>query len=134
MRKTKKILLIAGVIPLVILFIAAGSFISTANKMTDKLENLKFETINIKELPNGKYLGEYDMGLVYAKVEVEIANGRINKIELLQHDNMKGEPAEIITADIIVEQKIDVDAISGATASSQTIKKAVEIALLNQNQ
>ena len=68
MRKTKKILLIAGVIPLVILFIAAGSFISTANKMTDKLENLKFETIKkaakLKDVEDDEK--SLTMGLIYA--------------------------------------------------------------------
>lgn len=40
-----------------------------------------------------------------------------------------GKTAEVIADSIVDEQKIDVDAISGATNSSTVIKKAVENAL-----
>jgi uncharacterized protein with FMN-binding domain len=47
----------------------------------------------------------------------------------LEHRHERGKTAEVITDSIIDEQKIDVDAISGATNSSTVIKKAVENAL-----
>ena len=40
--------------------------------------------------------------------------------------NGRGKPAEIVADRIIQEQRIDVDAVSGATNSSVVIKKAVE--------
>ena len=53
------------------------------------------------------------------------------KIRILEHKNERGQAAETIVDQIVSEQKIDVDAISGATNSSKVIKKAVENALEN---
>ena len=53
-------------------------------------------------------------------------------IDILEHKNGRGSPAEVVTDRIIEKQKIDVDAISGATNSSIVIKKAVENALTGE--
>lgn len=47
----------------------------------------------------------------------------------MEHRHERGKAAEVVIEKIIKEQKIDVDAISGATNSSTVIKKAVENAL-----
>ncbi len=75
------------------------------------------------------YVGEYDVDFIYAKVEVTVQNGEITNINILEHRHERGKTAEVITDRIVDEQKIDVDAISGATNSSIVIKKAVENAL-----
>ena len=69
------------------------------------------------------------MDFVYAKVEVTVQNGVITNIDILEHKNRRGSHAEVVVDRIIEEQKIDVDAVSGATNSSTVIKKAVENAL-----
>lgn len=56
-------------------------------------------------------------------------NGEIANINILEHRHERGKTAEVIADSIVDEQKIDVDAISGATNSSTVIKKAVENAL-----
>lgn len=73
--------------------------------------------------------GLYDVDFIYAKVNVTVQNGAVTHITVLEHKNERGKPAEIVTDKIIAEQKIDVDAVSGATNSSTVIKKAVENAL-----
>lgn len=88
-----------------------------------------FEDINISDIPDGVYVGEYDVDFIYAKVEVTVQNGEITNINILEHSHERGKTAEVITDRIVDEQKIDVDAISGATNSSTVIKKAVENAL-----
>ena len=88
-----------------------------------------FEDINISDIPDGVYVGEYDVNFIYAKVEVTVQNGEITNINILEHRHERGKTAEVITDSIVDEQKIDVDAISGATNSSTVIKKAVENAL-----
>lgn len=87
------------------------------------------DDIDISEIPDGVYEGEYDVNFIYAKVEVTVQEGVIANITILQHKNGRGKSAEIITDRIVEEQKTDVDAISGATNSSVVIKKAVENAL-----
>ncbi len=88
-----------------------------------------FEEINISDIADGVYIGEYDVNFIYAKVEVTVQNGKITNINILEHRNERGKAAEAITNKIVDEQRIDVDAISGATNSSTVIKKAVENAL-----
>lgn len=88
-----------------------------------------FTNLDISNVPDGIYVGEYDVDFVYAKVEVTVQNGAITDIDILEHKNGRGKSAEIVTGRIIEEQKIEVDAVSGATNSSTVIKKAVENAL-----
>ena len=88
-----------------------------------------FKDIDISRVPDGTYVGEYDVDFIYAKVKVTVQNRVVTEIDLLEHRNERGKSAEIVTERIIEEQRTDVDAISGATNSSIVIKKAVEIAL-----
>ncbi|MBE5963268.1 MAG: FMN-binding protein [Lachnospiraceae bacterium] len=78
---------------------------------------------------DGSYIGQYDVGYIYAKVEVIVENEQIKEIKLLEHNNERGGKAELILSEILEKQTTDVDAVSGATNSSMVIKKAVENAL-----
>ena len=80
-------------------------------------------------LCHGVYIGECNVNYIYAKEEVTIQNGVITSITILEHKNERGKPAEAVIDEIIAEQRIDVDAVSGATNSSTILKKAVENAL-----
>ena len=93
------------------------------------VEEITFEEINISDVSDGVYIGEYDVNFIYAKVEVTVENGEITNINILEHRQERGKAAESITDKIVDEQKIDVDAIAGATNSSSVIQKAVENAL-----
>lgn len=88
-----------------------------------------FDEIDVANVSDGIYMGEYDVNFIYAKVEVTVVNGKIVNINILEHRHERGKAAETVIKKIIEEQKIDVDAISGATNSSTVIKKAVENAL-----
>ena len=88
-----------------------------------------FDEINIPDVSDGVYIGEYDVNFIYAKVEVTVQNGEITDIIILEHRHEHGKAADTVINEIIDEQRIDVDAVSGATNSSIVIKKAVENAL-----
>ena len=88
-----------------------------------------FDEIDIADVSDGTYIGEYDVNFIYAKVEVTVEDEEIVSINILEHRHERGKAAEKIIEKIIEEQKIDVDAVSGATNSSTVIKKAVENAL-----
>lgn len=93
------------------------------------VKDISFGKIEISSVPDGVYLGECDVNFIYAKVKVTVQNEKITDIDLLKHKNERGKSAEIIIEKIIENQRIDVDAISGATNSSVVIEKAVENAL-----
>lgn len=95
-----------------------------------RISSIEIENRNLCEIEDGSYEGEYDAGYIYAKVKVDIKDGRIEAITLLEHRHERGEAAEIISKKVMEEQRLDVDAVSGATNSSKVIKKAVENALV----
>ena len=93
------------------------------------VDSIVFENIELSDVEDGTYVGEYDAGYIYAKVEVMIEDGRIVSINLMEHRNERGKTAEVIVDNVVATQKIDVDAVSGATNSSNVIKKAIENAV-----
>lgn len=94
-----------------------------------KVTDIVWEDVNVADIADGIYEGEYDAGYIYARVEVEIRDGKMISITLLEHRNERGKAAECIIDDILEEQSITVDAVSGATNSGNVIKKAVENAI-----
>jgi len=58
-------------------------------------------------------------------------NHLISDIRLIKHINGQGGAAESIIPEVIAAQSIEVDAITGATYSSEVILKAIEQSLLS---
>lgn len=87
------------------------------------------KNINPTNVKNGIYTGSADNKLVQATVSVEVNGGRIKNIKILEHDTLLGKPGEKIIKSILGQQSLEVDAITSATYSSDTIRKAVENAL-----
>lgn len=96
----------------------------------NKIREIHIQDIDVSQVEDGTYVGEYDAGYIYAKVEVVVKNGVITELNILEHDNERGKAAEVITDKMVEEQKIDVDAVTNATNSSKVIKIAVQSALL----
>lgn len=63
-------------------------------------------------------------------MQVSVSNGILTDIKLLKHINERGEKAEQVIEDILNSQTLMVDGVSGATNSSNVIRKAVENALI----
>ena len=108
------------------------TYIIDFNNYQKNVESIEIDGINLESVEDGIYRGACDVGYIYAEVEVEIKDGVIVSINLLEHRNERGKRAEDIIDNVISEQKIDVDAISGATNSSNVIKKAIEKAITNE--
>lgn len=87
------------------------------------------ETIDFTQLLDGHYQGSYDNGLVAAEVETTVEDGKVTAIQLVKHQNGFGEPAEALIDRVLEQQSLSVDIVSGATFSSETILKAIELAL-----
>lgn len=93
------------------------------------IASISYDDINVSKIADGNHNGEFDAGYIYARVIVTVGDGKITSIDLLEHRNERGAPAEQITVDVISKQSLNVDAVSGATNSSKVIKKAIENAL-----
>lgn len=117
--KTLKIILV--IVMLIIAYIAYTMY--SVKKETSKI---KIEDVDFSKLRDGSYKGSYSIGVVKVETISTVDAGKINSIKILKHENGLGEKAEIITKQVIENQTLDVDTISGATTSSKVILKSIE--------
>lgn len=110
-------------------FTALIIYLSSVNNYKKEVEAITISDIDLSKIPDGIYTGDCNVNFIHAKVEVTMKAGEIADIRLLEHKNGRGKPAEAIINDIMKQQTLDVDAVSGATNSSKVIKKAIENAL-----
>jgi uncharacterized protein with FMN-binding domain len=106
--------------------IAISSMIGNYRRQVDAMH---IANVSLAEVPDGTCEGRYETLLVSADVRVTVKDHQIKEVELVRHDNGKGAAAEVITDRIVEAQSLEVDIVSGATASSKVILKAVENAL-----
>lgn len=123
MKKAGKILLCI-VIVVVVLGCGIGvfmrSWISQTYKRLDEVA-----TVDLTDVADGIYEGVEETELVKVTVKVEVKDHMIRDIQLIRHRNGKGESAEAMIPEMIGRNTSEVDAVSGATLSSKTIRAAV---------
>jgi uncharacterized protein with FMN-binding domain len=114
------------------LVLLVGMLLSDCQMMREfrqRINAIEIENIDLQQVADGEYEGEYDAAIVKARVKVIVKDHRIVDIELLQHENGRGKPAEVIPAQVVAAQSLQVDTISKATYSSKVILEAIEQAL-----
>jgi uncharacterized protein with FMN-binding domain len=114
---------------LLVLILAVAGVYAYLQKSLDQLVEMPISNIDLTKVEDGIYTGSYAKFPVDAKVKVTVKDHRITAIDLIEHGNGKGAPAEVIPGKVVEAQSLDVDAISGATYSSKVILKAIENAL-----
>jgi uncharacterized protein with FMN-binding domain len=124
----KIIALVIVTLLIVAAFIGFG-YLKTVEDYQEKVKTTSISGVNIAAVPNGVYYGEYDVDFIYAKVKATVQDGTLTDVELIEHRTDRGKSAETIVSDMVAQQRVDVDAVSGATNSSTVIKKAVQNAL-----
>ena len=127
-RRNKAVLIVISVLLVIGLF-AGGLYLKSIRDYKAKVNALTFDEIDLTKVEDGVYEGRCDTGVVRARVQVTVRDHRLESIELLEHENGRGTPAEAILAQMVQDQTTAVDAVSGATCSSKVIRKAVENAL-----
>lgn len=133
MKTKKRIIILIVALILVIGGVILARYLISVSQYQDKVSSITYVVTDLSGIPDGTYTGECDVGFIYAKVSVQVQEEQITGIQLLEHDNGRGSSAEGIEKRIVAEQKVDVDAVSGATNSSKVIKKAVDNALASAN-
>jgi len=127
--KKRKIALAAAVLILGIVLIGSARAVTDLVKYKKIIKEMTINEVDMTRIPDGIYRGSFDALLVSADVSVAVKDHKIIEIKLLEHNNSKGRAAEVIPDKIIQAQSLLIDAVSGATASSKVILKAVENAL-----
>jgi len=88
--------------------------------------------LDISKIADGTYKGTGEGFMGPIEVEVKVAGGKITAVTVLSHQETQGIADGAITGvpkSIVDGQKIDVDAVSGATFASKGLIEAVENAL-----
>ena len=125
----KKYIIISVVGIMVVCSVLAINYLKRINNYKEKVNNIVIDEVNLDNKKDGKYIGEFDADVISAKVEVEIKNKKISNINIVEHKNERGTPAEVIPQKVVDAQSLKVDVVSGATNSSKVILKAIENAL-----
>lgn len=90
---------------------------------------LEIGTVDLNTVADGEYIGVCQNKILIAVVKVRVQNHEITDIEVLEHKASYMGQAERIAGEVCAEQTLEVDAISGATFTSDTVLKAIENAL-----
>lgn len=91
-------------------------------------ESLEQSVEQLAQYKDGIYEGQHS----FIKVSVSIMGGKITGIEILKHGGGGEKYAQMLTpllGQIIESQSVEIDAVSGATVSSENLKQAVNDAL-----
>ncbi len=92
------------------------------------------DEFDLSRVVDGVYTGSAEGFMGPVTVEVTVAGGRIESIVVKSHSdtpNIAGPAFEELSGLIVAEQSLAVDAVSGATVSSQALVDAVRNALSN---
>jgi uncharacterized protein with FMN-binding domain len=94
---------------------------------------MELADLDLTTIQDGTYTGSYAMFPVEAVVEVTVHNYEITLVKIVKHNNGKGQSAEMVADRVVEAQSLQVDSVSGSTYSSRVILKAIENALLQQD-
>lgn len=123
MKKSKKIIL--GIVIFIAILVVGGVvFLGSSLKRLDEVP-----VVELTDVADGTYEGSEETPLVKVTVKVEVQDHKVSNIQLIRHQNGKGESAEAMIPEMISQNTSEVDEVSGATMSSKTIRAAVRNAL-----
>ncbi len=125
MKKIMKVMLVL----LCIVFMGVVGFKIWSAKMIKEARGLEDVSLDMSNVEDGIYEGHSELGPVIVDVKVTVECSKIIDIEIVEHQNGLGQSANIIVEDMVAMNTYEVDAVSGATVSSEIIMNAVNDAL-----
>lgn len=95
-----------------------------------EVKNVDIESIDLSQIEDGQYTGEYKNARWTNEVIVTVKDHKITDIEHTKSNNSAQiEVFKEIIENVINEQTVDIDTVSGATATTNSLLKAIEDAL-----
>ncbi len=91
---------------------------------------LEIQSVNLSEVSDGVYTGVYDNARWSNTVKVTVKDHKIISVDIIK----SGNSSQIMVLDEIIStvidrQQVDIDTVSGATATTNSLLKAIENAL-----
>lgn len=133
-KRAKSILFGTAAAFLLIAAVWGFSYLNRVSSYKNEINTLAVGDVDFSQVADGVYVGDCDVDFIYAKVQVTVENGKATDIQILEHRNERGAPAEAIIDAVVQKQSLSVDTVSGATNSSRVILKAVENAVSQKQQ
>ncbi len=123
MKKFLKILLV--IVAVFVLFSIVMSMVMAQGLKEGS--NLVINGIDLSAVQDGVYNGKYDAGRFSNQLNITVKDHKITKIEVVKDVTFASAAVtEAVFAKVIDEQKIQFDAIAGATVTSKAYLKAIE--------
>ncbi|WP_227834790.1 MULTISPECIES: hypothetical protein [unclassified Clostridioides] len=66
---------------------------------------MTFKKVNISDIADGTYVGECNINIISAKVEVTVKSGKILNINLLEHKNERGKKQKKLLIKYLTSKK-----------------------------
>lgn len=121
------LILLLALVVLAIVF--AGAFYYPYYTYQRDVARIRIQNVDLGTIADGRYTGRCDVGVLAATVRITVRDHRMVDLELLEHKNNRGQAANAIADDMFIQQRIDVDTVTGATNSSKVIQQAAYNAL-----
>jgi len=131
MKIWKKILIGLGIFVLIIIIFGVVFFFR-ARQMVKVIDNAVIEPVDLAQIEDGVYAGEFGDFLVNVKLEVTVQDHRITNIKITEQRSSPDHEARETVDRIIEAQSPEVDVVTGATGSSKSIMIAVQKALTGE--
>lgn len=104
-----------------------------ATKDLSDIKAVELGVIELENLNNGNYQGNYKNGRFSNELTVEIKDQKITDIQITKPVlNSNEEFVTELRRMVLLEQSLDVDAVSGATYTTKAYLKAIENALIDE--
>ena len=129
MKKTLKALFLI----IAVIIIIAGCFAAYMTIGLKSGANLKINDVDISNIKDGEYYGNYKNGRWSNEVKVIVKDHKIKDINFTKDVTFSdGEVKQKLIKQVIDKQSLNVDAVSGATVTTKTYLKSIENALNNK--
>lgn len=113
---------------ILVLFIAGMFFFITRGLSSGR--KLQINDVNLSSVKDGTYDGKYSAGRWSNEVKVTVNDHKITGIEIVKDASfIPPDFSKNLINNIIEKQKINVDAVSGATVTTKAYEKSIENAL-----
>lgn len=109
-------------------FVLLGAILfSVANRGVNTLRKLEIDPLGFTAVSDGVYIGSYEYMRWNYKVQIQIQDGKAVGIDVL---SPAGDAFAAKVAEAVIQaQTLNIDTVSGATASTRAVLKALESAL-----
>jgi len=128
MKTWKKVLIGLGIF-VVIIIIFGVLFFFRARQMVQVIDSTVIENVDLTQIEDGVYAGEFGDFLVSINLEVAVQDHKITNIKIIEQRSSPDHEARETVDRIVEAQSPKVDVVTGATGSSKCIMIAVQKAL-----